>query len=157
MFFSGKSLEHPGTSSSQDGVFATLHLHELEALTWSQLTYLWRHRRFCSAVPIRVMSLGKELQILSSSLRGWCFQKLWFFPLWRRIILVDLSVSYIVMLISRCRFFGFDIEQTFNMFFNQKSLNVSSWSLKGWLIGKYWVYHSPTNNQMIFRTGIQHP
>lgn len=134
--FSGKSLEHPRTPvPSQDGLFATLRLHELEALTWSQLTYLWRHRRFCSAVPIRIMSPGRKLQILSSSLL-----MSWFSCLWRRIILVDLSLSYIVMLIARCHFFGCDIWANFQHLFNQKTFRMYLHGHSWRLTGKCWLH-----------------
>ena len=136
--FSGKSL-------SQDGLFATLRLHELEALTWSQLTYLWRHRRFCSAVPIRIMSLGRKLQIWSSSLL-----MSWFFCLWRRIILVDLSLSYIVMLIARCHFFECDIWASFQHLFNPKFLRMYlhglSWDDWCVNIGCIWLSHQQSND-----------
>lgn len=130
--FSGKSLEHPRTPvPSKDGLFATLRLHALEALTWSQLTYLWRHWRFCSAVPIRIMLLGRKLQTLSSSLLMY---------LWRRIILVDLSLSYIVMLIARCHFFGCDIWANFQHLFNQKTFRMYLHGHSWRLTGKCWLH-----------------
>ena len=111
--FSGKAwnILEPKFPPKTD-CFATLRLHELEALTWSQLTYLWRHRRFLQC------SFQSESCRLGENFRSWA-AVYWCLGscLWRRIILVDLSLSYIVMLIARCPLLwnlGVTFEPTFN-------------------------------------------
>ena len=141
----------PGTSSNPSSLPRRIVCNVASSWTWG--TYMISTHISLKTSKILQCSSNPNHVAWGDNFRSWA-AVYWCLGscLWRRIILVDLSLSYIVMLIARCHFFEiwvWHLSQLSTPVQPKILQNVSSWSLMGWLIRKYWLHPSPTNDQMI--------